>query len=551
VAPAPIVLRGGEVIDGTSAPRRRADVAIAGGHIVEVEPHLTIDGAQQVDVSGLVVAPGFIDPHTHYDAQVLWDRDLTPSSWHGVTTVVMGNCGFGIAPTRPSDRQTILRTLENVEGMPFAALQAGLPWTFTTYPEYLDALDAEPSRLNVASLIGHTPLRFYAMGEAATERAATAEELADMKAMVAEALDAGAVGWSTSRSASHIGAYGHPVPSRAADLDELRQLAGVLGDAGVGTVEATWGPDLFVEEFADLARQIDRPVSWAALMTLKSNPGYAADVVERVESAGGSVYPQIACRPIVVQLALSDPAPLANVPAFSEVLRLPHDQRAALYAQRQWRERAKVEFRAHWGDKLDESTVQESRAHAELINGPTLSQLAAEHHSDPFEVMIELALEENLATRFRVPMTNDDDDQIGVLLNNRRFLLGLSDAGAHTSQLCDANFATYLLSYWVRDRKALSLEDAVWRLTGHPAEVYGLQGRGRIAAGYAADLVAFDPATVGALDIERIDDLPAGADRLVSRSTGVTHVWVNGVRIRADGNDLFGVRPGRLLRNGR
>jgi N-acyl-D-amino-acid deacylase len=263
------------------------------------------------------------------------------------------------------------------------------------------------------------------------------------------------------------------------------------------------------------------------------------------------VYPQIACRPIVVQLALSDPAPLANVAAFSEALRLPREQRAALYAKNEWRDRAKVEFRQAWGDKLDDATVQESSVHSDLLNGPTLSQLAAQRHSDPFEIMIELALDENLATRFRVPMTNDDDDQIGELLNNERFLLGLSDAGAHTSQLCDANFATYLLSYWVRDRKALSLERAVWRLTGHPAEVYGLERRGRIAVGYAADVVAFDPATVGSLDIERVNDFPAGADRLVARSTGVSHVWVNGVGIRAGGNDLPGVRPGRLLRHGR
>ena len=544
-----MVLRGADVVDGTSSPSRRVDVAVVDGRITEVGPRLEATGAE-VDLSGLVLAPGFIDPHTHYDAQVFWDRDLTPSSWHGVTTVVMGNCGFGLAPTRPRDRSTILRTLENVEGMPLAALEAGLPWGFESYPEYLDALDTEPTRLNVASLIGHTPLRFYVMGDDATERAATPDELAAMQALVAEALQAGAVGWSTSRSESHIGAYGRPVPSRFADMAEIRGLAEVLGDAGQGTVEATWGPDLFVEEFAELARHIDRPVSWAALMTLKADPGYAPGVAARVAAAGGRVYPQIACRPIVVQLALSDPAPLANVPAFAEALSLPRDQRGELYAQPQWRERAKVEIGQRWGDKLDGATVSESVVHAALRDGPTLSQLAAERGSDPLEVMVELALDEQLATRFRVPMTNDDDDQIATLLNNRQFLLGLSDAGAHTSQLCDANFATYLLSYWVRQRQALSLEAAVWRLTGHPAEVYGLTGRGRIAPGYAADLVAFDEAGVGASPIERVVDLPAGADRLISRSTGIAHVWVNGQAIRTDGQDVAGSRPGRLLRGG-
>jgi N-acyl-D-aspartate/D-glutamate deacylase len=238
------------------------------------------------------------------------------------------------------------------------------------------------------------------------------------------------------------------------------------------------------------------------------------------------------------------------VPAFGEILSLPQVDRAARYADPQWRERARSEVRERWGDKLDEATVQETERHRELRHGPTLGQLALQAGSDSLDVMVDLALEEELTTRFRIVMTNDDDDQIGELLGNPRFLLGLSDAGAHTSQLCDAGNSTTLLSYWVRERRALTLEQAVWRMTGHPAEVYGLTGRGRIAPGWVSDLVAFDPDTVGCQEIERVWDFPAGTDRLVTRSVGIHHVWVNGIPIWAEGEPVREARPGLLLRQG-
>ncbi len=496
------------------------------------------------------MAPGFIDPHTHYDAQILWDPEVTPSSWHGVTSVVVGNCGFGIAPTRPEHRPTILRVLENVEGMPLDALEAGIPWTFETFPEYLDAVDRQPLGINVAVLVGHTPLRFFVLGDDATERVATPEEVARMEALVGEALDAGAVGFSTSRTESHLGAYGKPVPSRVCDLDEIRALAGVLGEKDKGTLESTWGPDLFVDEFADIAKAIDRPVSWAALMTSRRNPGHAPEVAARVAAAGGKVRPQVACRPIVVQLALSDPFAFANVAAFGEILALEHDQRAARYATDEWRRRAHDEMQAAWGDILDFAVVSESEAHPELVEAGPMGELAAARGLTAIDLMVELAVAEDLATRFTIAMINDNEDEVAALLQDDHFLLGLSDAGAHTSQLCDANYATYLLQHWWREKGALSLEKAVWRLTGQPAEVYGLADRGRLEPGLAADVVVFDPDTVGTRRARRIDDFPAGADRLVADSTGVVHVWVGGQRTRRDGDQLTGVGAGILLRGG-
>src|SRR4051794_32005919 len=313
-----LALRGATVVDGTGAPAVRADVLVSDGVITEVG-ELSGTPDETIDLSGLVLAPGFIDPHTHYDAQVLWDRDLTPSSWHGVTSVVMGNCGFGIAPVSAPGRELVMRTLENVEGMPLEALRAGIPWTFESFPEYLDAVDAQPLRCNVAALFGHTPLRFYVMGEEATERPATPDEVGRMRDLLIEGMRAGAIGFSTSRSESHRGAFGRPVPSRLAELSEIWTLAGGMGATGKGTVEATWGPDFHVEECARLAQDIGRPLTWAAIMVVHENPAMSEDLERRVAAAGGAgtlVFPQVACRPIVAQVTLADPAPLANVPAF-------------------------------------------------------------------------------------------------------------------------------------------------------------------------------------------------------------------------------------------
>jgi N-acyl-D-amino-acid deacylase len=547
------VLRGASLVDGTGAPARSADVVVRSGRVTAVgdlSPSQRRD-LEVVDLSGLVLSPGFIDPHTHYDAQVLWDPDLTPSSWHGVTTVITGNCGFGVAPTRPRDRTTVMRLLENVEGMPFDALEEGIDWTFQTFPEYLDRVEALPLRINLGALVGHTPIRFYVLGDDATEREASADEVAQMRAIVAEAIAAGAVGLSTSRSHSHIGAYGKPVPSRAAALSEIWELAGALRDAGAGTIEATWGPDLFVDEFAQLAADTGRPVSWAAIMTQTKDPGYAPTVAARTHELGGDVHPQISCRPIVVQLTLADPAPFANVPAFEEILGIPREGRAERYADPDWRARARVELPAAWGRILDTTVVAETSVHHDLVGGPTLGELAAQRGTHPLDVMADLAVAEGLETRFRVPMTNDDLDQIAELLGDKRFLLGLSDAGAHTSQLCDADFATHLLGYWWRERGALSLEDAVWRITGHPATVYALEGRGVVEPGSVADLVAFDPERIGTTGPSRVADLPGGADRLVAKGTGIEAVWVAGTPIRTSGVDLEGIAPGALLRGGK
>jgi N-acyl-D-aspartate/D-glutamate deacylase len=542
-----LLLHDATLIDGTGGPARRADVGISGDRIAAVRPPGELDASdagEVIDLGGLALSPGFIDIHTHYDAQILWDGDLTPSSWHGVTSVVMGNCGFGVAPTRPEHRDLIVRLLENVEGMSMEALNTGIDWCFESFPEYLAVLDKRPKRLNVGAFIGHSPLRLFVLG--AEERPATVEELATMRDLVREAMAAGAMGFSTSRAPQHQGAFGRPVPSRFAAPDEIYILASVLGEAGKGVIQGAAGPGLFIDQYSELATRYGVPVTWTALLARGERPGAALRTLERAAALPGEVYPQIACREIVMQINLADPFPLAEVDEWKEVLARPRAERADLYRDKAWRDRARQPTLARWDHRWPNVSIQETNVHRDL-EGIPLSELARVRGTTPFDLTIDLSLSDDLATRFRIVMDNDGDE-VGDLLADKRTLLGLSDAGAHASQLCDACFSTYLLGYWVRERQALSLEDAVWRLTGQPREAFRLADRGLVREGYFADLVAFDPGTVGTSPAERIYDQPGGADRLVTRSTGVEHMWVNGIATRLRGQEVPGVAPGRLLR---
>ena len=540
------LIRGGTVIDGTGVPRFRADVGIVGGRIAKIDGIRNATADRVLDADGCFVVPGYVDIHTHYDAQILWDGDLTPSSWHGVTSVVMGNCGFGVAPTLPQHRDIIVRTLENVEGMSQDALNEGIDWCFETFPEYLDAIDQRAKRLNVGAFFGHTPLRLFTLG--GEERDATPDEIEKMKGLLREALEAGAIGFSTSRQPAHQGAFGRPVPSRFAEVDEVYELASVLGELGKGVIQVSIGPGLFIDQFSELAVKNDVPVTWTALVTRTDKPGAAMRTVERGGALPGEVYPQIACRPIVMQITMADPVPLAEIDAWKDVLAHPRDERAGMYADPAWRDSARQATLDGWSHRWSKISVEETATDPDAVDVP-LDQLAKDRDSTPFDVMLDIALADDMATRFRVMLENDFEDEVGDLLADKRTLLGLSDAGAHASQLCDACYSTHLLGYWVRERKAISLEDAVWRLTGHPHVAFRIAERGLVQEGFFADLVAFDPATVGTTPVERVADQPGGADRLVVRSTGVQHVWVNGVATRRYGEEVAGVSPGQLLRS--
>ncbi len=553
-----LLIRGGTLVDGSGAPGRRGDLGIRGGLIAALgDVHGT--AARVLDADGAVVAPGFVDIHTHYDAQVFWDRMLTISPWHGVTSVVVGNCGFGIAPTRPQHRELVLRTLENVEGMSLDALTSGLgtDWPFETFPQFLDAIERRGTAINLGALVGHTPVRLYVMGEEATERTASDDEIAAMRRIVDDALAAGALGFATSKSPTHVGFAGRPVPSRAASSAEITALAGALGEAGHGIMQATIGPELLLDEMAAVYRATGRPVTWTALLADMMGPdGHRVflDQTNEQHAHGIQVVPQVACRPLRFEFQWKAPFPFESMAIFRPVsAALDRADKARIYAdpsfRAAFRERSAHPRLAPLWRSMEIAMCPSEPA----LDGRLADEVAAERGVHVVDLVLDLGLASDLEARFRIAVMNIREEAVAELLRHPATVLGLSDAGAHASQLCDACFSTHLLGHWVRDKGVLGLEEAVRMLTARPAEVFGIHDRGRLAAGLAADVTIFDPATVGCSPLRRVHDLPAGADRLVAEATGIRAVVVNGVVIREDGRDRVdpaGALPGRVLRGG-
>jgi N-acyl-D-amino-acid deacylase len=554
-------ITGGSIIDGTGKARYGGDIGVSGGKVVALGA-APEEARETIDAKGRVVAPGFVDIHTHYDAQVLWDRMLTISPWHGVTTVVMGNCGFGVAPTRPLHRDLIVRTLEKVEGMSVAALEAGMgeEWGFETFPEYLDAIEKRGTAINVGAMIGHTPLRLYVMGEDATERPATPEEVARMREIVREALDAGAVGFATSKSPTHVGYKGKPVPSRVAEFEEIRALAGALGETGKGVMQATIGKGLLFDEFALLSRENRINLSWTALLAgrLRRGIGHQEQLARSLElrRQGYNVFPQVTPRPLNFEYQLKEPFIFESMSLFRPISAADFAGKKQLYGE--------AAFRRAFRQKMDEApddivkgfrhTIIAECAADPSVEERSLIEVAEERGVHPIDLLLDLGLATELEARFRMPVANHDEEQVAELLLNPEMVLGLSDAGAHASQLCDACQGTYLLARWVREKRALSLEEAIRMLTSRPAEVFGIADRGRLAEGRPADIVIFDPETVGASPLRRVWDMPGGANRLVADASGIDAVIVNGTVVRRNGQDALdaaGALPGKLLRNGR
>ena len=550
------------IVDGSGAPSFNGSIGIRDGLLTAVG-EAPGDAEQTIDAQGHIVAPGFVDIHTHYDAQILWDRMLTISPWHGVTTVVMGNCGFSVAPTRPEHRDMIIRTLENVEGMTVAALQEGLgaEWPFETFPQYLDAIESRGTAINVGAMIGHTALRTYVMGESATEREATADEIRQMQEIVDEAMTAGAIGFATSKAITHVGYQGKPVPSRVASFDEIRSIAAVLKhDERGGVIQATVGPTLSYDEFCELNTVSGCPVTWTALLAGAAiNDGTASEQLRKSEALVGKGYqvvPQVTPRPLNFEFQLAAPFVLEPLRLFRPVSAADHEGKKRLYAD--------PDFRAKVWDKLDNrvpetfkngfrATVISEMPGKPELNERKLVDVAAEQGLTPVELMFDLGLESDLKARFRMPVANHEEDEVEELLLSKDTVLGLSDAGAHASQLCDAGLTTYLFRRWVREKQVLKLEEAVRMVTSRPAEVFGITDRGLLRVGLAGDVVIFDPDTIGGEPLRRVWDFPAGADRLVSDAVGIDAVIVNGQLLRQNNVDCLGeddVLPGRLLRNG-
>ena len=553
-------ITGGTIVDGTGKPGFVGDLGIKDGKVVAIGK---ADGpaTKTIDAAGRVVAPGFVDVHTHYDAQILWDRMLSISPWHGVTTTVIGNCGFGVAPTRAIHRKLILQTLEKVEGMSLDALQAGIGdnWPFETFPQYLDALEKRGSAINVAALFGHTPLRMYVMGEESTERAATTDELTAMKKLMREAMDAGAIGFGTSVSVSHNGYAGKPVPSRQATPEEMDALVSVMGDMKRGLMQITIGREFSTRHMAEVSRKYQVPVTWTALLSHLYGPGghrKQLDLAAEQRKSGAMVIPQVSCRPLNFEFTFAEPF-IFDVMKFMNELavaeaRQPGTRRRA-YADPAWREKLRSEVTPLFQRWWDRVVIAWAPSAKELEEQP-LAVAAARLGKDPVDLALDLALANDLQARFRMAVMNFDEKEVAELITDPHTIIALSDAGAHASQLCDACYSTYLLGHCVRERKVFTIEQAVHNLTQRPAEMFGITDRGVLAEGKPADIVVFNPKTVGPGPLKRVYDMPAGADRLVSDASGIDAVIVNGKLIRRDNKDVVAANdklPGRLLRQGR
>jgi len=550
-----IAIRGGTVIDGTGAKGRRLDVGIANGRIAELAP--SVHAKREIDATGRLVTPGFIDIHTHYDPQVLWDPGLTPSSFQGVTSVVAGNCGYSIAPTKEAERGSLMRTLDKVEDMRLETLEAGIRWDFESYGEYLAAVERAGVAINFGGYVGHTPVRAYVLGDDAYERKATDAEVARMKQVVAESIRGGALGFSSDRAGFHIGDGGRPVPSVMSSQEEVEALAGVAGEIGLGVVHIAAGEEFhWIYEFQK--KKLRRRLNWSAILTYpdswKSRAPFADKLARHLaeRKAGADVWAQVTCRPIVQQIMMREPTSFYQMPAFAELAALPHADRPKLFADRAWRARVTEQFDSRkWIDPgWPTVTIAESAAHPELV-GRSIQSLADERGATPFDVVCDVSLADGLLTRFEIVFANNDVDGVGKLLASEGCILGLSDAGAHIGQICDAVMPTDFLANWVRDRGLMSVEQGIHKLTAEVAHVLAID-RGVLAVGAAADVVVLDWAKVAPGPIRRVVDMPAGGDRLIAdRPGGIDHVLVNGVPIRSEGQSLIGRLdrlPGDILR---
>jgi N-acyl-D-aspartate/D-glutamate deacylase len=506
-----------------------------------------------------VLAPGFIDPHTHYDAQICWDAAATPSSWHGVTSVVMGNCGVGIAPCRPAAREIAMRDLVNVEAIPFEVLDAGITWDWESFPQYLDAAARRQPALNLAFLAPLTPFRHYVMGEESMQRAASDAEMRQVAELLGEAMDAGAYGWSSTLLNQHMGYGGRPLACRNASREELKAYCNVLRERGKGAIEFAMTKQLGVMDEPELElldfllEESRRPITFIAMFdrddiseAVRTSLRKAAPLIRR------GARPQTSPLPLTREINMRNPFSFAGFPSWRRVFEdKSKEAQAAVYRDRAFRDRFREDLKkpAGFGNWARIRVHEVKNPQLKHLEGRTVADIAQERGVDGVDALLDITLADDLENEFTMQSFNTRADRMAEILNDRDMLLGLGDGGAHLDMLCDSGYPTYVLGTWVRERKVLTLEEAVRRMTSDPAHFYGIRDRGRIAPGMAADLVLFDPRTVGSAGRpERRYDLPGGAKRMVMRSQGIEMTLVNGVVTWQDGK-LSGAAAGKVLRS--
>ena len=555
-----LVIKNAVIVDGLGNPSFEGGIAVKDGRIAAVGDNLG-EAQETLDAEGLTLAPGIIDLHTHFDAQLTWDPYATPSNRLGVTTVVIGNCGFTIAPCKPEHRERTLKNLTHVEGMSLEAMQAGIDWDFVTFPEYMDSLDRRGLVPNVAAFCGHSSVRTWVLGDDASDRAATKDEVAEMKVLVREAMDAGACGFATSTLEQHNGDNGIPMPSRLADEHEMMELTGAMGDAGKGAFMLTKGMKTTVPWLESIAANNGRPVMIAAMFIDPGDPERVFREVGQIEEArarGRELWSQVGCFALGMEFNLEHPYPLEALITWHRAIEAEgtEDYKRTL-ADPEFRQALKDEMNTTGvpnrfsSNNWDHMTIMEVHKpeHQELV-GKKVGHLARDADQDPWDWFLDFGLSDDLKTMLDCRLFNLDEDRVVDLLRNPAAAITLSDAGAHLSFLCDAGFGLHLLGHWARDRGDLTIEYAIEALTSRAADIYRIKDRGRLVRGAWADLMLFDPKTVARGEKRRVNDLPTGASRIDTPAVGLHGVWVNGVRTVDGGDNIQGCgTPGQLIRD--
>lgn len=558
-----LVIKNGTVVDGSGGARYRADVGVRDGRIAAIG-RVSEKAAQTIDAEGLVVAPGFVDGHTHMDAQVFWDPLGSCSCYHGVTTAVMGNCGFTLAPCKAEEADLVFRNLERAEDLSRDAMLEGIRWNWESFPEFLDTVEGLPKGINYAGYIGHSALRTYVMGERAFTDAATEDDTRRMCALVKEALGAGAIGFSTSRTFNHTTADDRPVASRLAAWDEVRAIVNAMGETGKGVFELAGeapgrDPERIREYFdrlRDLAVESGVTQTWG-MFSVRVAPELWRpyfDLLDETAAAGGRMYAQVHSRALNVLLSFEAHTPFDKWDVWKDIRALPPEaQKAKLRDPAIKAKLVEVASRPYTGPRVVGAEARPPEWEwvypmADMgWEHPSMAELARQRGVHPVELMIDLALEHDFRIYFRQPIANENQGHVLEMMRHPRSLVTFSDSGAHVAQIMDSSLQTHLLSYWVREKQAFTLEQAVRRITYDTATVWGLHDRGLIRRGLAADFVIFDPDTIGARLPEVVHDLPAGAKRLKQTATGIRHTIVNG-QVLLNDNEPTGALPGRLLR---
>ena len=556
-----VVIKGGRIYDGSGLPSYFGDVAINGDRIVEVG-RINDSARRVVNAEGLAVAPGFIDFHTHMDAQLLWDPLATSSCFHGVTTLIPGNCGLSLAPCRAQDRDNLIGSFVRVEAMPSQVLRQAVKWEWTSFPQYLDRLQ-EKLGVNVAALMGHCAVRQFVMGEESSERAATPAEIAQMKALVREGMKAGAIGFSTNQNRRHMREDGRPIPSRLATDEEIVELASVLGELNCGSMQisrGTLGTARPVEEDIDFFRRLastsGRPVIWQSIAHRWNAPELwrkLLDLAQDSLASGAPSYPLTNARLFNGRFTLKNAQTFDDLPSWKQVMFAPVEQRAELFSDTERRRQLRFEavedqrpttFSRRWDQIF---LIKAAQAKNQPLEGKSVEEIAQSLNKDVIDTFLDIAVEENLETMFQNSGSRDEE-ATAEILKSPITLVGQSDAGAHLVYHAGYGYATRFLGYWVREKAVMPLEEAIRKLTFMVASVFGLYDRGLVRPGMAADLVLFDPQTVRECEPEMVNDLPGGEKRLIQRAIGVKTTMVNGAILVQDGEHT-GAFPGRVLRN--